>query len=153
MPMRMNKRDLYAVVTFVTWTAVSCAGPPGPAVRLRDALEQEANRIRLLAEVSSTVEFVPSSGAYWIALVPPGASSRQLTRPASLTPDDEDRLTSCEADATSSRVLVADRRGVECVSNEGVDVTAFQWASKDNNEPVRVRLARDGAGVHVVDLR
>jgi hypothetical protein len=39
------------------------------------------------------------------------------------------------------------------VSNEGVDVTAFQWASKDNNESVRARLARDAAGVHVIDLR
>jgi hypothetical protein len=153
MPMRVNEGGLYAVVVFVTWTAVSCADPPGPAVSLRDALEQEANRIRLLAEVSSTVEFVPSTGSYWVVLVPPGASSRRLTRPVSLTSEDEDRLTSCEAEATTSQVLVADRRGVECVSNEGVDVTEFQWASKENNEPVRVRLTRDATGVHVIDLR
>jgi hypothetical protein len=153
MPMRVNEGGLYAVIVFMTWTAVSCADPRGPAVRLRDALEQEANRIRLLSEVSSTVEFVPSTGSYWVALVPPGASSRRLTPPVSLTSDDEDWLTSCEADATTAQVLIADRRGVECVSNEGVDVTKLQWASKDNNEPVRVRLARDAAGVHVIDLR
>jgi hypothetical protein len=154
MQIRINEgRLFYAVVVCVAWAVVGCAEPHGPAVGLRDALAQEANRIRLLSEASTTVEFLPSTGSYWVALVPPGASSERVTRQVSLIPGDEERLTSCAGDATTSQVLVADRHGVECVPNEGVNVLAFQSVRKDKSEPVRIRLGRDAGGVHVISLR
>jgi len=153
MQMAVNHRRLHAVVISVTLTLIGCGTSRRDAIGLRDALAQEANRIRLLSEISGTVEFVPSTERYWVALVPPDAWPSGLTRPVSLTSDNDDRLRSCEDDAMTPRVLVSDPHGVECVTNEDVDVKAFQSVRKDKNEPVRIFLARDAGGVHVVSVR
>src|SRR5215813_4514127 len=57
----------------LTASSVACSRETG-ATGLSTALEQEANRIRLLSEFRGSVEYLPSGESYWVAFVPPATN-------------------------------------------------------------------------------
>jgi hypothetical protein len=142
-------RRLVIVLIGMSLTLASCANGHDRGARgVRRALSREANRLALLSERTSTIELVPATDAYWVAMMPSG------TKSIPAIPDAIEKSTWCGSDRSRSYVLVGDGLGaVSCAKTRRrieVSTAAPQYVHKSKGEAVRFLLARDEQGrVHL----
>jgi hypothetical protein len=130
--------------------AIGCGHPSdSDAVRLRDALDAEGNRLRLLAEEAGTVEMVPSIAPYWVALVPDNGSSN-LDPALPFTRSEYERA--CPSESPGARILVGDNRGIRCVISTALRTDEVQVVSKTKGDSVEIDLFRGTEGASMAAL-
>ena len=128
---------------------VGCANESG-AGRLRDALDQEGNRLSLLSEESGTVEVVPSIEPYWVAVVPV-SEGVNLNLELPFTQREYERA--CARESSGPRILVGDSSGITCVISTALESDELRVVNKTQGDSVQIHLFRDADGVHLVALQ
>jgi hypothetical protein len=148
MPCIITRPPLLRLLICALCTIAGCANESG-AVRLRQALDQEGNRLSLLSEDSATVELVPSTEPYWVAVVPDDKGSN-LSRELPFTQREYERVCACAS--SGARILVGDSSGIKCVISTALDIDELRVVSKTKGDSVQIHLLHDAEGVHVVAL-
>jgi hypothetical protein len=140
-----DSTSLLRLLTCALCTVLGCANESG-AVRLRDALDQEGNRLTLLSEESGTVEVVPSRAPYWVAFVP-GDERAALSLDLPFTQREYERA--CAYASSGTRILVGDASGITCATSTALKCDEVRVVNKTKADAIQIHLFRDAEGVHV----
>jgi hypothetical protein len=146
-PCNSSRAPLW-LLSYALCAVIGCANETD-AVRLRDALDAESNRLSLLAEESGTVEMAPSVEPYWVAVVPDDDDSN-LGPELPFTQWDYERA--CPSESVGARILVGDSSGIRCVISAALHIDEVQVVSKTKGDSVEIDLFRGTEGVRIVAL-
>jgi hypothetical protein len=136
------------LLPYALCAVAGCAHESG-AVKLRDALDAESNRLTLLREDSGTVKMAPSLEPYWVAVVPDDEGAN-LGRELPLTRGEYARTCPSESGA---RILVGDRSGIDCVISTALHIDAVHVVSKTQADgALQIELVRGIEGVRIIAL-